>query len=178
MKPTQSGESKIFFPLWRGQGALRAHLYPRRLLDEHNVWSIYPPLCKEGEIRGDRLLDVMTPEGKSLGWGATYPPRPLVPSEDPPGRTFRSGSAISTSSMKADWWAPCGPGAGSKWTEAWPELCYTSTQSRFSFIISYQLCSVFGHHESSLTGHRPHYSSTHRWLRLYTPLPLLYYNIM
>ena len=63
MKPTQGGESKNFIALRRGQGALCAHLYPRRLLDEHNVWSIYPPLSKEGEIRGDRLLDVVTPEG-------------------------------------------------------------------------------------------------------------------
>ena len=102
MKPTQGGESKNFVALQRGQGALCAHLYPRRLLDEHNVWSIYPPLCEEGEIRGDRLLDVMTPEGKSLGWGITYPPCPLVPPEGSPGRTFRRGSAMSTSSMKAD----------------------------------------------------------------------------
>ena len=53
MKPTQGGESKNFIALRRGQGALCAHLYPRRLLDEHNVWSVYPPLSKEGEIRGD-----------------------------------------------------------------------------------------------------------------------------
>ena len=102
MKPTQGGESKNFIALRRGQGALRAHLYPRRLLDEHNVWSIYPPLSKEGEIRGDRLLDVVTPEGKSLGWGITYSPGPLAFAGDPPGRTLRRGSAMSTSSMKAD----------------------------------------------------------------------------
>ena len=122
MKPTQGGESKNFVALRRGQGALRAHLYPRRLLDEHNVWSIYPPLSKEGEIRGDRLLDVMTPEGKSLGWGITYTPFPMVSAAcAPPGRTCRSGSAMSTSSMKAGWCAGCEPGDGSKWTEAWPE---------------------------------------------------------
>ena len=102
MKPTQSGKSKNFIALRRGQGALCAHLYPRRLLDEHNVWSIYPPLSKEGKIRGDGLLDVMTPEGKSLGWGVTYVPPPPVPAEDPPGRTLQRGSAMSTSSMKAD----------------------------------------------------------------------------
>ena len=100
MKPTQGGKSKNFIALRQGQGALCAHLYPRRLLDEHNVWSIYPPLSKEGEIRGDRLLDVVTPEGKSLGWGITYTPSPLVPPEGPPGRTLRRGSVMSTSSMK------------------------------------------------------------------------------
>ena len=104
MKPTQGGESKNFIALRRGQGALRAHLYPRRLLDEHNVWSIYPPLCKEGEIGGDRLLDVVAPEGKSLGWGITYVPRPMVSAVcAPPGQTCRSGSTMSTSSMKVGW---------------------------------------------------------------------------
>ena len=103
MKPTQGGESKNFIALRRGQGALSAHLYPRRLLDEHDVWSIYPPLCKEGEIRGDRLLDVVTPEGKSLGWEVIYSSLPLALVAAPPGRTCQSRSSMSTSSMKAGW---------------------------------------------------------------------------
>ena len=59
MEPTQSGEAKNFIPIRGGQGALCAHLNPRRLLDEHDVWSICTPLGEESQIGWDRLLDVV-----------------------------------------------------------------------------------------------------------------------
>ena len=63
MEPTQGGEAKNFIPVRGGQGALCAHLNPRRLLDEHNVWSICTPLREESQIGWDGLLDVVAPEG-------------------------------------------------------------------------------------------------------------------
>ena len=133
MKPTQGGESKNFIALRRGQGALCAHLYPRRLLDEHNVRSFCPPLRKQGEIGRDGLLDIMTPEGKSLGLGLTYV-APLPPLGEPSTSRMTwsvvlglpSSSRSETSTMKAGVVGAAGA-AGSKWTlaeEPAPSVCW------------------------------------------------------
>ena len=83
-------KSKNFVTFRRIQGAGSAHLDPRRFLYEHNIGSIFAPLCKEGSVRRRGLADVVTPE--SQPW-------------------FRDMAHISDAGESMWWsWAPGGDG--------------------------------------------------------------------